>query len=153
MGFTGHATIKGISPEGNETVNIGTALQGYAAVFMDSAAIAYIHRRREEHVGTDGNTAALESQDPRLEINATFRPCSDQSIAGAGAKAILIPDGTVVTLSGFHPVKLGGVDKLNGDWMVFGDTTLTLNKDGPAEVSLVLRNYLSRQTLLSTPVT
>lgn len=144
--FHGHAFIHGVAAN-SSTVSIG----GYAAVFIDSVPVQH-SATFTEHIGADGKTGALQWENEYLELSLTFRPAASTTVADADAKAILIPKGATVTLSGFRPVKLNNADILNGDWINTGDATLTLNASGAGEVSLVVRNYLDKQTALKTAV-
>lgn len=144
--FNGHAFITGIST-GGQTVQIG----GYAACFIDSVPMQHM-ADLTEHKGASGNVGALQWNNERLEMTITFRPASTASIEAAEAKAIIIPKGATVALSGFKQVKRNGVDVLNGDWINVGDATLTLNVSERADVTLQIRNYLDQQTLLKTQV-
>jgi len=147
--FNGFAFIQGVGTACTVTVS------GYAAVFMDSAPIS--HRAKlDEHVGTDGNFCALVHSQQYLELSLSFRPASSSVVPDDGA--VILSKGSKVTLSGFKPVKLtygtppAATDILNTDWLLVGDTTITLNAADPAVVDLTIRNYLDKQAALLVTV-
>jgi hypothetical protein len=169
--YTGFATVVGISASGS-TVNMGalpltgadaTALFGYAAVFLDSLPVQHT-ATFTEHIGADGEVAALQWVNEYLEISVTFRPVSDTSLAAANAKFIIIPKGAVVELSNFKIVKrfpsnavttdpaAPNSDIINTKWINVGDATYTLNASAPGEIQLQLRNYLSHQDAITKPI-
>jgi hypothetical protein len=153
----GYATIKGISKDDACTVTI----EGYANVLIDTVPIQLM-TDLTEHMGAHGHgPCAMEWRNQRVMLEITFRPASSTSQEDANEKAILIPQGTVVTLSGFLPVTILNAvaasreeDLLNGDWLHVGPTTtLTLNASAPGgEVQLTLGYYFDRQTNLTTEV-
>jgi hypothetical protein len=154
--YTGFAFIRGISAAGC-TVDVG-GVNGYASCFVDSVPLR-LTGDLTEHQGADGmGVCALQWSNQRILLEATFRPASNTSVSAADAKAILIPLGAIVTLSGFKVVKMAGtatgrdLNILNGDWINMGDVTLTLNASGPGEVQLSLGYFFDHQDELSTPV-
>jgi hypothetical protein len=143
--MNGLAKIIGISSSG-ATVTVG----GYAAVEMDQLPIQHTANFVEQF-GANGEPTTLHWMNEHLIINVTFRPTA-ATIAAVGDKAILLPKGSVASLSGFKPVKYNGVDILNADWILTGDATLTLNSNNSCDIQLELRNYLANQTSLKTAV-
>lgn len=141
--YNGHAFCQGISPT-NATVVIG----GFAKAFVDSVAIA--HRAKfDEHVGTNGLTAAFVHTNQFFEISISFRPSSSTTQASADTEAIFVLKGATITLNGFKPARHESADILNGDWIVVSDSTLTLNKDEPMTIDLTIRRYLDSTQMTS----
>lgn len=140
--FNGHAFIQGVT-DGGDTVGV----EGYGQVFIDSAAIQYT-ADFAEHRGAGGGYGALQWTGEKLELTLTFRPCSDQSEAVANAKAIIIPNGARVNLSGFRPIYFRSADILNASWLFVGPGSFSLNATDRGEAMLTLKNYLASQAKL-----
>jgi hypothetical protein len=144
--FNGFADIRGVGTAC--TVAVG----GYASVFMDSAPVA--HRATvTEHVGADGSTCSIVHSNEYIELTIAFRPVSSVSKTAADGYAMFLPKGSTVALTGFKPVKIGTEDILNSsDWILVGDSTVTLNANDAGVVDLTIRNYLDHADSLKTQV-
>lgn len=141
----GHATIQGIGAD--KTVGVGV----FGDAFVDSLQLR-LESNGKPYIGTDGNTAAKCWTDLKAMIPLTFRPVSDVSVAAAEAKAIVIEPGDTVTLSGMKPIKLNGVDILNGDWVNDTGSSITLQAGDAADCQLELVNYLGNQASMKTQI-
>jgi hypothetical protein len=153
--MNGFATIRGIS-DGGCTVDV----TGYLMAMIDTLPIQ-LTTDLTEHMGAHGQgPCAMEWRNQRVILEATFKPGSTTSQATAQSKALLIPQGTKVTLDGFKKVGIFGAtagsrdeDILNGEWLHVGPTTtLTLSATVAGEAQLTLGYYFERQTALTTPV-
>lgn len=146
--FNGHAFVSGLTGTGAVVT-----LSGYGTVFADTIPIQHVSKLTE-HIGSDGNMGALQWDDEHYEISMTFRPAKKDAHFNTSKVAFFVPKGSKVTLSGFHAV--GGttgeldtgsppapkiVEVLNADWIVCGDTSVTLNAAGNADIQLALRRY------------
>jgi hypothetical protein len=151
--YNGHALVTGLAPTGKVVT-----IDAYASVFADSVPVQHVSRLTE-HIGADGTTAALQWDDSHYELSITIRPASSTAIPNLQTQAVVIPKGSVVELTGFHPVKESDgaltpvlTEFLNADdWIVVGDTSVTLNASGAMEVQLQLRRYPDSPGL-DTPV-
>jgi hypothetical protein len=141
--YNSHAFVSGLT-----TVGTTVAIGGYAVCFADSVPLQHVSRLTE-HIGANGKTGALQWDDDHT-MSITFRPAKKGVPLDPATYPMIIPTGAVVALTGFHPVmeSNGGIptpdlsDRLNSpDWLVVGDTTVTLNASGVAEVQLQIRQY------------
>lgn len=161
--MNGYATIRGISGAPTTGLLPGgcvVSIEGYVSALIDTLPIQ-LTSDLTEHMGAHGQgPCAMEWRNQRVIIEVTFRPAGVTSVTTTDAKAILIPQGAVVTLDGFKKVGILGATAasreeniLNGDWLHVGPTTtLTLSSTVAAEVQLTLGYYFERQTNLVTPI-
>jgi hypothetical protein len=147
--FVGHATISAVSPSG-DTVTI----TGYGAVFLDNVPVQHVSRLTD-HIGTSGRTAAIQWDDDHFELSVTFRPAKAGARHDLATYPLIYPKGSILSLSGFHPIREDGAtppEFLNAtDWIIVGDSTVTLTTTGSAEVQLQLKRYPGSPGLM-TPI-
>jgi hypothetical protein len=151
--FFGHALINGIAPGSGQSVTVG----GYGTCFADSVPLQHVSRLTE-HIGADGRTGALQWDDDHYELSLTFRPAKVGATPEAPPLEFFFAKGSTVELSGFHEIAedltsgggSGFAAVLNGSWILVGDTAVTLNAGGVAEVTLNLRQYPGNVALTPT---
>jgi hypothetical protein len=139
--FLGHVLLTGLTPGSNQIVTVG----GYGTCFADSVPLQHVSRLTE-HIGADGRTGALQWDDDHYELSITFRPArTTASGPSTPPHEFLFKKGSTVELSGFHAIAetigAGLTEAINGKWILVGDTTVTLNAAGAADVTLALRRY------------
>lgn len=143
----GKATIYGLDQ---------ATLTGYVAIYESQS---FNHKAEISTTKDgDGNDNSAKATNEYIEARFEFRPSGASIAAAKGTVFFIAPLATIAVAGiGSGPqAAVGDVDRsFNGDWIYWGDATVTFKPGEDATMSLPVRKYVSvtQNTLMKTATT